>query len=190
MKRFFRNHLLLVFLGVICVVVSFCIIRGLKRLPDEASVEKILLKDGVRLRQVHYSQGDIHKDLNWKLDAEEVNLSQDNNIVTFRQFSLVVEPKGRPKVYLRGRTGEYSRVTGKLDLRGSLQIHSDDGYNARSEHLVFDEKKGLITTEDKVEISGPFFSLTGKGLFVDLKKEILKIKSNVTTTLTKELLTS
>ncbi len=188
MKRFIKNHWLLISLAIICVGVSIYVVRGFRRLPGDATFEQVMLKDGVRLKQVHFSQGDIHKDLHWKLDAAEVRLSKDNNIVTFRQFNLVVEPKGRPKVVLKGQKGEYSRVTGLLNLWGNLRIHSDDGYSARSEHLVLDEKKGLLTTEDRVEISGPFFSLTGKGLFVDLRRDILKIRFDVTTTVDRELL--
>lgn len=190
MKRFLKNHWLGVSLGLICVAVSIYVVKGLKRLPEEVPFEQISLDNGIRLKKVHYSQGDIHKALKWKLDAEEVRLSEDNNIVSFQQFRLVVEPKGRPKVRLQGQRGEYSRITGILNLWGNLQIDSDNGYKATSEHLTMDEKRGLLTTEDQVEISGPFFSVTGKGLFVDLKNEILKIRSNVTTTLTRGLLPS
>jgi len=190
MKGFFRNHWLVIGLVIICVGVAIYVLRELMHLPEDAVLEQLLLKEGVSLKQVHYSQGDIHKEINWKLDAKEVRLSEDNNIVSFHQFHLTVEPKNRPKVQLKGHNGEYSRVTGILRMWGDLQVNSDDGYSAKSEHLVFDENNGLLTTDDPVEISGPFFILTGKGLFVDLKKEILKIHSNVTTVLKGKLLIS
>jgi len=189
-KGFIKKHWLFLSLGLICVVIFTYILKGLHNLPQEATLEKILLKDGVRLSQVHYSQGDINKDLNWKLDAEEVRLSRDNNIVTFKKFHLIVEPKGKPKINLEGQKGEYSRVTGVLNLWGDIRVSSGNGYSAKSGHLVLDEKKGFITTKDWVEISGPFFSLTGKGLFVDLKREVLKIRANVTTKVKGELLAS
>lgn len=189
-KGFIKKHWLFLSLGLICVAISVYIVRGLHNLPKGATVEKILLKDGVRLSQVHYSQGDINKDLNWKLDAEEVRLSRDRNIVTFKKFHLIVEPKGRPKINLEGRKGQYSRVTGVLSLWGDIRVSSGNGYSATSGHLVLNEKEGFITTKDWVKISGPFFSLTGKGLFVDLRKEVLKIRANVTTKVSRELFAS
>jgi len=190
MKRFLRNHWLIISLAIACLVGGIYVLRELRQLPQDMVVEQLLLREGVSLKQVHYSQGDLNKDINWKLDAKEVRLSENNNVVSFRQFHLIVEPKDRPKVQLRGRSGEYSRISGILRMWGDLRVNSDDGYSAKSEHLVFDEKKGLLTTDDPVEISGPFFTLTGKGLFVDLKREIFKIRSNVTTVVNKELLTS
>ncbi len=187
MKRFFKNHWLLICLGITCISVGIYVLKGFRQLPDDATLERILLKQGISLKQIHYSQGDIQEEIKWKLDAEEVRLTQENNVVSFRQFHLTVEPKGKPKVQLEGRRGEYSRITGILQMWGDLRVSSDDGYSARSEHLVFDEKNGLLTTDDPVKISGPFFTLTGKGLFVDLNKEILKIHSNVTTVLQQEL---
>jgi hypothetical protein len=38
-----------------------------------------------------------------------------------------------------------------------------------------------LTTEDHVEITGPFFSIAGQGLRLDLEKETVRILSGVTT---------
>jgi len=170
--------------------VGLYVARAVRDLPDEAILEQALFKDGIRLKEVHYSQGDLGSNVKWKLDAEEVKLSQDKKTVSFRQFHLLVEPKGRPKVQLKGDKGTYSRQTGLVNMWGNLRVESENGYRAASQHIVFDEKNGLLSTEDPVQISGPFFTLTGKGLFVDLKREIFKIHSDVTTIVARELLSS
>ncbi len=188
MKRFFGKHWLAVCLGIACIGIAIYVLEEFRALPDDTTVEKLLLRQGISLKQVHYSQGDIQKDIKWKMDAEEVKLSQDNSVVSFRRFHLTVEPKNRAEVQLKGRRGQYSRITGILRMSGNLRLRSTNGYSARSEHLVFDEKKGLLTTDDPVEILGPFFRLKGKGLYVDLKKEIFKVRSHVTTILNQELL--
>ena len=190
MKRFFTNHWLIIALGIICLTVAVYVVRGVKHLPKDTDFSRLLPKEGVRLRQVHYSQGDINKDISWKLDAKEVKLSGDNNIVFFRQFHLTVEPKNRPKVQLKGNNGQYCRETGIVQMWGDLKLNSEDGYSAKSEHLSFDQNSGLLTTDDPIEISGPSFTVTGKGLFLDLKKKTLKVRSNVTTVLKGSLIVS
>ena len=50
-----------------------------------------------------------------------------------------------------------------------------------TQQLSYKQKEGLLTTEDPVEITGPFFSVSGRGLHFDLEKETLQILSGVTT---------
>jgi lipopolysaccharide export system protein LptC len=49
--------------------------------------------------------------------------------------------------------------------------------------LILDEKKRTVSTELPVTMIGPFFSVEGIGLFIDLQKQTLDVHSRVITTL-------
>jgi lipopolysaccharide export system protein LptC len=53
---------------------------------------------------------------------------------------------------------------------------------------MINERLGHVSTEEPVKIFGPFFSVSGKGLIMDLEKESAKILSDVTTTIEQEFL--
>jgi lipopolysaccharide export system protein LptC len=52
--------------------------------------------------------------------------------------------------------------------------------------VEINEKRGHLTTDKPVEILGPLFTVKGQGLFADLKKETVRILSDVTTTIKRE----
>jgi len=47
--------------------------------------------------------------------------------------------------------------------------------------MLFDEKKGVLTNDRPVELFGSFFSVSGTGMFVDLRKKKMKILAEVKT---------
>jgi lipopolysaccharide export system protein LptC len=66
-------------------------------------------------------------------------------------------------------------------LQGDLIGQTEDGYRFRTEQAVYHHKEGYLETDKDVKISGAFFSVEGKGLFVDVGKEKGQVLSNVTT---------
>jgi LPS export ABC transporter protein LptC len=99
-----------------------------------------------------------------------------------------VIPENRPFFELKGSKGDYSRDSGEINLWGDLEGFSGNGYRIISEHLMINERLGHVSTEKPVKIFGPFFSVSGKGLIMDLEKESAKILSDVTTTIEQESL--
>ena len=63
------------------------------------------------------------------------------------------------------------------------------GNGTLAEDIQINEKQGYVKTDKPVKIFGPFFSVKGRGLFIDLEKESIEILSDVTTTIFKESLT-
>jgi LPS export ABC transporter protein LptC len=89
---------------------------------------------------------------------------------------------------VKGKRAEYNKDRGEISLWGGLEGSSGNGYRISTERVVINEKKRHLRTDESVQISGPYFKVTGRGLFVDFEKETLKILSNVTTILNKERL--
>ncbi len=169
-------------------VVAFYLSRPGREVVQEQHAEEVLPGEGLKLKDVHYTQDDPEKGVQWVLDAKEVTFSGDKSFISFQDFVLKVTPKNRPPFELKGKRGNYSRDEGEIKLWGDLKGSSGNGYKISTEHVLVKEKIGHLITDMPVEIRGPFFLVTGKGLLIDLKRETLMIFSDVTTTITRESL--
>ncbi|MBN2034946.1 MAG: LPS export ABC transporter periplasmic protein LptC [Deltaproteobacteria bacterium] len=143
--------------------------------PDKGAVE------GIRLEDIHYSHADPENKVTWLLDAVEVTFSKNKRFMTFRDFRLKVQPQNRPGLHLIGQRGDYDTETGELVMQGDLKGKTDNGYTFETEYVVYNHKKGDLETHESVMITGPFFSVQGRGLSFDVNREILRIYSEVTT---------
>jgi LPS export ABC transporter protein LptC len=159
---------------------SYLVMSGKKGL-GERLLGDLLPEEGLKLKDIHYTQDDAARGMKWVLDAEEVTLTGDNESAAFRDFLLKLESKERSPVTVRGKKGIFNRTTGVMELWGDVEARSEDGFCFKTDHLLFNQNTGIITTESEVEVTGPFFSVEGKGLFVDLNQKDLKVISNVTT---------
>ena len=138
-------------------------------------------EEGIRLKDIHYVQDDPAHNVKWSLDASEAKLSKDQQFITFVNFNLTLKPENKPTVAVQGKQGEFDKRTGRLVLQGDLTGETEDGYRFTTEQAVYHHKEGYLETDKAVKISGTFFSIDGKGLFLDLGKEKLQILSNATT---------
>jgi LPS export ABC transporter protein LptC len=181
MRAFIKKRWPLLGLGIMLAwAVSYLVMSG-KEVIGERLLGDLLPEEGLKLKDIHYTQDDAAHGLKWVLDAEEVTLTGDNESLVFRGFLLQLESKERSPVKLRGNKGDFNRTTGVMELWGDLEARSEDGFSFKTDHLLFNQKTGIITTESAVEVTGPFFSVEGQGLFVDLNQKDLKVISNVTT---------
>ena len=176
-------------MAVLLAVVSFYVIKSGKGVEDGPVEEDVVSKEGLKIKDIHYTQSDPGAKVKWVLDAREVTFSEDRNSILFSDFLLSVEPLDKPWFRLKGKKGNYLRDSEDMELRGDLEGTSQNGYRITTELMKINDKKGHMKTDKAVSISGPFFSVKGTGLFMDLEKERLKILSDVTTVVKKESLT-
>jgi len=166
------------------VVVAFYLGRSGKELfKTTALLKNMVLGEGLKLEDIHYRQDDPEDKIKWVLDAEEIQLSEDHNIVTFHDFRLKVDPEGSPGFRLSGEKGNYSKDSDTIELWGNLKGFYGDDYQIFTDHLLVTDHLGRLSTDRAVEIVGPFFTVKGQGLLADLNHQNMKILSNVTTTL-------
>jgi len=181
MRAFIKKRWPLLGLGIMLAwAVSYLVISE-REVIGERLLGELLPEEGLKLKDIHYTQDDAAQGFKWVLDAEEVTLTGDNESLVFRDFLLQLESKGRSPINLRGEKGGFNRTTGLIELWGDLDARSGDGFSFKTDHLLFNQKTGIISTESAVEVAGPFFSIEGQGLFVDLNQRDLKVISNVTT---------
>jgi len=188
MRNFLRRQWPLIGLGVILILLVFYAMESGETIMGEPLLKQAITGQGLDLKDIHYTQDDPDKGLKWILDASEVRCSGDKNLIVFRDFQLRLKPKNRPLMTLTGKRGDYNRESGKISLWGDLEGTSGDGYKILTEQMVIDEKRNCLSSEEAVTIYGPFFSVVGRGLFADLKKEQISVLSHVTTVVQKESL--
>lgn len=168
-------------MGLLLAAVTVYLFQGDKQPTGKMATPDKESEEGVRLKDVHYVQDDPGQKVKWVLDASEAKLSKDQQFVTFLNFHVTLEPENKPRVTMEGKQGEFDKRTGRLVLQGDLVGETEDGYRFTTDQVIYHHKEGYLETDRAVKISGTFFSVEGKGLFLDLGKEKLQILSNVTT---------
>ena len=188
MGRRLKRQWPLIGLGTLLALVAFYLIISGKEIIQEPFLREVIPTEGLKLRDIHYTHDDSDEALKWILDAREVRFSGDKRRIFFHDFRIRLEPENRVPFELKGKKGDYYRDSGDINLWGNLEGHSGDGYSFTTQHVLINEKSGHLSTDGKVKISGPFFSVEGRGLFLDMEKERLKILSDVTTVIEKKSL--
>ena len=187
MKILLKRHWPLLGLGALLLIVAFYLAKSGKELVKTTALLKDMVSgEGLKLKDIHYRQDDPEDKLKWVLDAEEVQLSEDKKIVRFYDFDLKVEPEGRPGFKLSGKRGNYFKDSNKIELWGELKGFYGNNYEIFTEYLLVSDNLGRLSTDKPVRISGPFFTVKGRGLLADLTNETIRVLSNVTTTLKEE----
>ena len=188
MISLFKRQWPLIAVGIFLAWVVFYLIRSGMGSIQVPRINGSVLGEGLRLEDIHYTNDHGEKGLKWVLDAKEVRFSGDRNNIFFHDFQLRAEPNNRSWFKLKGKKGDYSRRSGEIKLWGGLRGYSENGFKIRTEDIFINEKKEHLNTDKPVKIVGPSFTVEGKGLFVNLKKERLQIMSDVITVLESESL--
>lgn len=181
MEKFLRKHWPLLAMASLLVVVTLYLFQGRKGPAQKTVAQDKESEEGIRLKDIHYVQDHPDREVKWVLDASEAKLSKDQQFVTFLDFVVTLEPANRPHVTLQGKQGEFDKRTGRLLLQGDLIGETEDGYRFTTEQAVYHHKEGYLETDKAVKVSGAFFSVEGKGLLLDVRKETVQVLSNVTT---------
>lgn len=185
MSAFLRKNWPLLGIAILVVTVLFYLGRSRKEVVGEPALPGVAA-EGVKLENMHFTHESTGEGVRWTLDAQEVKISEDRHQISFTNFLLKLEPQNRQVVHLEGKTGHYDKTAGRLLLRGDLRGRTEDGYTLATESAVYNQNEGRLTSDEQVSITGPFFSVEGRGLAYDVGAEVLEIKSDVKTKITGE----
>ena len=158
---------------MLCTVGYFLVRPGHQR-GKGLDLEAIFPDTGLTIKNFHYSEDTL------VLDADEGTYSRDKQRVTLNKFYLKLAPLNSPSMEIRGEKAEWDRSLKVINLRGNLQGYSNNGYGVFTEHLTYEQKDGVLKTDERVKITGPFFSVNGKGLLCYLERQRFQISSDIT----------
>ncbi len=188
MKKFPKRYWPLIGLVLLLAFISYYLIKSRHQIMEDLVFTAQVSDKGLKLENIHYIQNSPDEGVKWVLDAKEVEFSRDRTLMSFRHFRLKLNPENKTAIQLEGEGGEYDKKSGALHLRGDLQGHTDNGYRIFTDHILYSQKEGFLKTDKPVKIIGPFFSMAGEGLYLNLDGETLRIMSDVTTLINRESL--
>jgi LPS export ABC transporter protein LptC len=170
-------------LGIIALlaIIGFFLIKAVCEDVEDEVLTELPKTEGLRLENIQFIQDNPDEGARWILDANEVMMSEDRQHMSFNRFHLKLEPENNYTIDLVGTSGDYDRTADEINLHGDLEAHTENGYKISTDHILFRQKEGNLSADGPVEINGPFFSVTGRGLRINLEKETIRIISNTRT---------
>ncbi len=175
------RHLPIIGIVALLAVVGFYLIKAGNEGPEDSPPTDTVKDESFRLKNIHYIQENPDGGAKWILDADEVRFSEDRQYLSFNNFHLKLETENSFAIDLLGKNGSYDKTADEISLSGNLEGHTDNGYSIATDRIRYKQEKGHLNTDGPVEITGPFFSVTGKGLHVNLNTETIKVIHDTTT---------
>ena len=181
MKRLLKRHW-----PLLCIFILFCVIgiylfrSGEESEPVPINVGEPTGTDAAG-KHIHFTQEDPAKGSKYTLDAESGQALEDQQVYVLKGIRMKMESKDRPTITLTSQEGKWDSKTEVLNLQGHILVESEDQYRLLTEQLTYDMKGEQLVTDQPIRLKGPFFTVEGSGLLVDVKKEIFKIQKHYRT---------
>lgn len=119
----------------------------------------------------------------WEVNAESANILADE----VKMKNIKGKAYGEEDNFdLEADKGTYNKSVGKLHLQDNVVGTSESGAKLVTDSLDWDAKKGLITTEDMIDIKKDNMQSTGKGAEADQNLKTIKLKEDVTVNIDRE----
>ncbi len=138
-----------------------------------------LKEGGVALKEIQLFEDDPRKPFNWKLEAKEVNVEKDGQIIRFNDYFMCFRSNNHGEFSIKGIKGHYSKGNREFVLEGKVTLIGNQGERATLEDLIFKEGEGIIKGEKGVVVSNGNVSLEGEKLLIDINTNKLKLFSRV-----------
>ncbi|MFC1824806.1 LPS export ABC transporter periplasmic protein LptC [Thermodesulfobacteriota bacterium] len=188
MKKVVTRHWPLIGIIFLCLIVAVYLLKsGTDEGVEEPMKVEFSLEEGLKLKDIHYTQNNPDDGSKWVLDAKEVKVSRDRQVISFKEFRLELNPENRPSIELEGNQGVLNKSSGEILIQGNVRGTTANGYTIATEALLYQQKEGCLKTDTPVKITGPFFRVTGQGLSFNLNHETVKLMSGVTTMLNRDI---
>lgn len=139
-------------------------------------------KQGISLKEIQLSEDDPHKSFRWTLHAKEVNVNKENTILEFKDYLLQLISDKHGQLDLRGPKGNYLRDQKLFRLTGEISLESIEGYMAKGKDVVFEEGKGVISSDQGITLSGKDISLCASRFLFNLDTGHLRMERQVKAT--------
>jgi LPS export ABC transporter protein LptC len=166
---------------VLFAVIGFFLIKEGYEGDEDTDLTSLVPDEGLSLKNIQFIQDNPDEGVKWILDADEVISSIDRQHVSFKKFHMKLESEDNFTIELAGSSGDYDKTSDEINLRGDVEGHTENGYRIYTDHILYKQKEGNLKTDGPVEITGPFYSMTGTGLLVNLKTEIIRVINDTTT---------
>ena len=136
----------------------------------------------LRLENVHYEKTRKGR-TEWEIEAKVAHHYEGKDLLTLDIVKMMYYGSPGRTVLIKGKQGRIRPSTKDVELLGDVLVKSSDGYQLRTNSLMYSSKTSLITTKDRVSIQGKTFHITGVGMVMNIKNDRLSILHDVKTTI-------
>ncbi len=126
----------------------------------------------------------------WEMFAEAAEGYQSKGTWELKKVKVLFYSDDVVQFTVTGKTGNIDAKSKDIDIAGSVETKSSNGYLFQTEQLRYQARLRLLTSKDKVHMLGPpdskgnFINLNGQDMETQVDKKIMSIKQNVVATMT------
>ncbi|MBN1903679.1 MAG: LPS export ABC transporter periplasmic protein LptC [Deltaproteobacteria bacterium] len=181
MARLSKKSLPLIGVVLLLSVIGFFVIKTDTRESEKEIPEVTIPKADISSENFIVTESDPDKGTKLILEADEGSYSneKDGEIGSFKGFRMKHQTKEALDFELEGESGEIDREKNEIYLSGGLKGKTAEGYLIYTERITIQQNENCIKSDEAVTVEGPFFRITGKGLFMDMEKKTLEILKDV-----------
>jgi LPS export ABC transporter protein LptC len=180
MARLSKKSLPLIGVVFLFAVIGFFLVKTDTEEPEKKIPKVTIPKADISSENFKVTETDPDKGTKLTLEADEGSYSlEDEGSGRFKRFSLKYQTNNVLDFELEGASGEIDRAKNEINLTGGLKGKTGDGYIIYTERITIKQKENCIKSDEAVIVEGPFFRITGKGLYMNLEKKTLKILKDV-----------
>jgi LPS export ABC transporter protein LptC len=181
MARLFKKSMPLIGVVILLAIIGFFLIKTDKGESEKETTEQTVPKADISSEDFIFTESDPDKGTKLTLEADEGSFSTENGYETgrFKGFRLKYQTKDALDFEFEGMDGEINRAKNEISLSGGLKGKTREGYGIYIEQITIQQNENCIKSDETVTVEGPFFRITGKGLYMDLEKKTLKILKDV-----------
>ncbi len=172
-----RFWLLLLIGSVLASVVFFLTTNTQDRLLPER-FELSQTDADLRIKDVFLTE-DKGGEKAWELKADWARVYRENNKTLLEDLRVKVFIENRKPIHITGESGELNNESKDIQIRGNVEVVSEDGYTLRTEELKWLSEKREIVTEKAVWIAGKTFRLNGNGLRLKVDEQRFWLENKV-----------
>jgi LPS export ABC transporter protein LptC len=175
------------YLPIAGIVILFMVLGYfLARTPGSKGINKTTINElppdaGLTGKTLHLVEDHPEEGYKFILDADQATSSQDEERISLTGVGLRFERRNGLTMEIKGAQGNFNKSLNEISLRGDVQGYSSNGYSLSTENIVYNQKEGVLKTDEPVKMLGPFFSMSGKGFLFNPEEDKFRIISNVMT---------
>lgn len=133
----------------------------------------------------HFTQTGKDK-IDWEVRAARAKLFKDENKAVLDDMAATfVTPQGI-RLELKGDEGIFNTDSHDMYIRkrdNQIRVTSSNGYTMQTDSLFWNNKKGMVITEDAVLIEGPQLKVKGRGFRINTISQQLEVLADVEATI-------
>lgn len=116
--------------------------------------------------------------IQWQVRAAQAQYFTAANEARFNQVDALLWENGR-RIEIKGERANVDVQSRQGRMEGDVYGETDDGMVFRTARLDFTADPRRATTDQAVLLTGPFFSVKGVGMDLDLDEQKIRLKQNV-----------